>query len=219
MLFFALIVGIWGYLIGSIPVGYLLAKYKGVGDLRSVGSGSTGATNVVRQGGWRLGLLTLILDMGKGALATGAVAALFAGSAGTESEQLGGLAIAVTAIAAILGHVFPVWLRFKGGKGVAVYLGTLWVISPLFAGTAMIVWLLVAAKSRTSSTAAIFMVVWISWMAYIPVGLLLPNQRQLALTQLPSMLLILFTHRANIRRLHNGTEPKIELRRSPKDPS
>jgi glycerol-3-phosphate acyltransferase PlsY len=219
MLFFALIVGIWGYLIGSIPVGYLLAKYKGVGDLRSVGSGSTGATNVVRQGGWRLGLLTLILDMGKGALATGAVAALFAGSAGTESEQLGVLAIAVTAIAAILGHVFPVWLRFKGGKGVAVYLGTLWVICPILAGMAMIVWLAVAAKSRYSSLAAIIMVLLITWVVYNDgVGVISTQQAQ-TLTQLPSMLLILFTHRANIRRLHNGTEPKIALRRSPKDPS
>lgn len=219
MLFFALIVGIWGYLIGSIPVGYLLAKYKGVGDLRSVGSGSTGATNVVRQGGWRLGLLTLILDMGKGALATGAVAALFAGSAGTESEQLGGLAIAVTAISAILGHVFPVWLRFKGGKGVAVYLGTLWVLSPILAGMAMIIWLAVAAKWRYSSLAAIIMVLLITWVVYNDgVGVISTQQAQ-TLTQLPSMLLILFTHRANIRRLHNGTEPKIELRRSPKDPS
>jgi glycerol-3-phosphate acyltransferase PlsY len=219
MLFFALIVGIWGYLIGSIPVGYLLAKYKGVGDLRSVGSGSTGATNVVRQGGWRLGLLTLILDMGKGALATGAVAALFAGSAGTESEQLGGLAIAVTAISAILGHVFPVWLRFKGGKGVAVYLGTLWVLSPILAGMAMIIWLAVAAKWRYSSLAAIIMVLLITWVVYNDgVGVISTQQAQ-TLTQLPSMLLILFTHRANIRRLHNGTEPKIALRRSPKDPS
>jgi glycerol-3-phosphate acyltransferase PlsY len=219
MLFFALIVGIWGYLIGSIPVGYLLAKYKGVGDLRSVGSGSTGATNVVRQGGWRLGLLTLILDMGKGALATGAVAALFAGSAGTESEQLGVLAIAVTAIAAILGHVFPVWLRFKGGKGVAVYLGTLWVLSPILAGMAMIIWLAVAAKWRYSSLAAIIMVLLITWVVYNDgVGVISTQQAQ-TLTQLPSMLLILFTHRANIRRLHNGTEPKIALRRSPKDPS
>jgi glycerol-3-phosphate acyltransferase PlsY len=219
MLFFALIVGIWGYLIGSIPVGYLLAKYKGVGDLRSVGSGSTGATNVVRQGGWRLGLLTLILDMGKGALATGAVAALFAGSAGTESEQLGGLAIAVTAIAAILGHVFPVWLRFKGGKGVAVYLGTLWVINPIFASAAMIIWLAVAAKWRYSSLAAIIMVLSVTWIVYNDGVGVISTQHAETLTQLPSMLLILFTHRANIRRLLNGTEPKIALRRSPKDPS
>jgi glycerol-3-phosphate acyltransferase PlsY len=134
-------------------------------------------------------------------------------------DQLGGLAIAVTAISAILGHVFPVWLRFKGGKGVAVYLGTLWVLSPILAGMAMIIWLAVAAKWRYSSLAAIIMVLLITWVVYNDgVGVISTQQAQ-TLTQLPSMLLILFTHRANIRRLHNGTEPKIALRRSPKDPS
>ncbi len=134
---------IFGYLLGSVPLGLILTRMAGLGDVRSIGSGNIGATNVLRTGNKKLAAATLILDMLKGT-----VAVLVAGIAGPEAAIAAGLG-------AFLGHIFPVWLKFKGGKGVATYLGVLlglfWKGALIFAA----VWLLIAFATRYSSLAAL----------------------------------------------------------------
>ncbi len=175
-----------GYLLGSIPFGLVLTRLAGLGDIRMIGSGNIGATNVLRTGNKPLALAVLLLDSGKGA-----VAVLLAAQAGEDAALAAGLG-------AVLGHLFPVWLGFKGGKGVATTLGTL-----------LALWLAVALVFRISSAAALTAV------ATTPVAAFLMRHPALAVVALLIAGLVWYKHGANIRRLLDGTEPHISLGRKP----
>ena len=185
-----------GYVLGSIPFGLLLTKAAGLGDIRSIGSGNIGATNVLRTGHKGLAATTLLLDALKGTAAV-----LIAGLIG-PAETAGEAALA-GGLGAFLGHVFPVWLGFRGGKGVATYIG---VLLGLFWPAALVfcaVWLGVAVLPRYSSLSALIASIAIPLLLWA-IGL---NQIA-ALVALLSALLIA-KHHANIRRLMSGTETKI----------
>ncbi len=179
-----------GYLLGSVPFGLVMTKAAGLGDIRDIGSGNIGATNVLRTGRRDLALATLLLDGGKGAIAV-AIAYL----AGWRPELAGA--------AAFLGHCFPVWLGFKGGKGVATFMGTLFALhwpAGVFAGAA---WLVVARVSRYSSLAAL-VAASASPFVFFAMG-----KVAFAFAALFMTALILIRHRTNIVRLLAGAEPKI----------
>jgi len=186
------------YLAGSIPFGLIVTKRAGLGDIRSIGSGSIGATNVLRTGRTGLAALTLFLDALKGGAAV-----LVAGTVGAE-------AAAVAAVAAVLGHVYPVWLRFDGGKGVATALGVLLVLSWPLALLAMAVWLAAAALFRISSLAALIACAATpvcSWLFADMAGLVHHPLRTLAVAVVA--VLVVVRHAGNIRRLLAGQEPRI----------
>ena len=180
-----------GYLLGSIPFGLLLTRLAGLGDIRSIGSGNIGATNVLRTGNRLLAAATLLLDGGKGAVAVAVGARL-----GLHGAALGGAA-------ALLGHVFPAWLAFKGGKGVATGLGVLLAITVPVGAAACLTWLIVAAASRYSSLAAL------AAFALAPVYAWLGGYRETALLALFLAVLVWLRHHANLRRLLRGEESKI----------
>ncbi|MFN8693653.1 MAG: glycerol-3-phosphate 1-O-acyltransferase PlsY [Holosporales bacterium] len=179
------------YALGSIPFGLLLTRLAGAGDIRAIGSGNIGATNVLRTGNKKLAALTLLLDMLKGTAGV-----LAAGWLGLED---GALPIAV--LAATLGHIFPVWIRFKGGKGVATALGGIAAVSPLLAAVLACTWLLMAALFRISSLAALVAFIILPVAAYF-LGVFSPLWPVLSL-------LLCLTHRANIRRLLKNEEPRL----------
>jgi acyl phosphate:glycerol-3-phosphate acyltransferase len=190
---------ILGYLLGSIPFGLIITRLAGLGDIRSIGSGNIGTTNVLRTGRKDLAAATLVLDALKGTAAV-----LIAGAFGADAALAAGLAAFLGhVLAAFLGHVFPVWLRFRGGKGVATYLGLLaafaWPAAILFA----VVWIAVAAASRYSSlsalTASLVSPLAVFWLGHYREAFLLS-----VLT-----LILWVMHRANIRRLAAGTESRI----------
>jgi len=182
---------IFGYLLGSIPFGLLITRAAGLGDVRKIGSGNIGATNVLRTGNKGLAAATLLLDALKGT-----AAALIAGHFAPEFGLLAGFA-------AFLGHLFPVWLGFKGGKGVATYLGVLiglaWQGALVFA----VVWLAVAFLFRYSSLAALIAAV------VVPIALYFVATPQIAGLFAVMSLIVIAKHRANISRLLAGTEGKI----------
>jgi len=182
-----------GYLLGSIPFGLVLTRMAGLGDIRKIGSGNIGATNVLRTGKKWAAAATLVCDGFKGAVAVLLAQRIF------QANEIG----VIAAAGAVLGHIFPVWLRFKGGKGVATFLGIsialYWVAGLAVATT----WLLMAIGFRISSLSALIAVAlapfffWLTGHAdYAPVSALLA-------------LLVIAMHHANIRRLLNGTEPRI----------
>ena len=181
-----------GYLLGSIPFGLILTRLAGTQDLRTVGSGNIGATNVLRTGHKGLAAATLLLDLLKGTAAV-IISGYFGGP---DAAMLAGLG-------AFLGHLFPVWLKFKGGKGVAVYIG---ILLGLFWPAALVfclIWLAIAFASRYSSLAAL--------VASLVTPVLLWWFGHLALASLFAVLtlLVFFMHRENIRRLMAGTEGRI----------
>jgi acyl phosphate:glycerol-3-phosphate acyltransferase len=186
-----LIAFIIGYLFGSIPFGLILTRLAGTEDLRSIGSGNIGATNVLRTGRKGLAAATLLLDALKGT-----VAVIIASYGGAEAAMLAGLG-------AFLGHLFPVWLKFKGGKGVAVYIGILiglfWPAAIVFC----VVWLATAVISRYSSLSALIACV------VTPIFLWWFGHPTLAELSALLSLLLIYMHRANISRLMAGTEGKI----------
>ena len=189
-----------GYLLGSIPFGLLLTSAAGLGDVRAIGSGNIGATNVLRTGHKGLAALTLLLDGLKGTAAV---------LIGYQLGALGGVAILASYVAglgAFLGHVFPVWLNFRGGKGVATYIGVLLGVSwPL--GLAFIaIWVVVALLTRYSSLSALVAAL------VVPIGALATGDRATALLSAILTALLIYKHRANIRRLASGEEPKIGAR-------
>ncbi|HEX8526112.1 glycerol-3-phosphate 1-O-acyltransferase PlsY [Allosphingosinicella sp.] len=188
-----------GYLLGSIPFGVLLTRSAGAGDLRNIGSGNIGATNVLRTGRKGLAALTLLLDAAKGAAAILLVRLVFPGE-----PQLDPLA----ALAALLGHLYPVWLRFRGGKGVATFLGILAALSWPVALASGLVWLLVLALTRYSSVAGILM----GFTA--PVAAAILGNFALALLFLGFALIVVWKHRENLDRLMTGSEPKVGSARS-----
>ncbi|MGB1360743.1 MAG: glycerol-3-phosphate 1-O-acyltransferase PlsY [Alphaproteobacteria bacterium] len=186
-----------GYLLGSIPFGLVLCYLAGYGDIRKIGSGNIGTTNVLRTGNKFLAIATLLLDSGKGAIAV-CITALM-----TDNNV-----IAVYAgLFAVIGHNFPVWLKFKGGKGVATTLGTILFISPAIGGSMLGVWIVTALLFKMSSLAGILAVVSTPLFAYM-FGF---NALLLPFGIIASMTVI--KHRANIVRIINGTEDKIKLSR------
>jgi glycerol-3-phosphate acyltransferase PlsY len=196
----------FGYALGSIPFGLLLTQAAGLGDIRKVGSGNIGATNVLRTGHKKLAAATVLLDAAKGL-----VAVLIA-------ARLAGLdAAIVAALGAVLGHLFPVWLGFKGGKGMATTLGVLWGLSWGLGAIACLVWLLAAVLFRYSSLAALLGVALAAVAAWVlsstlVFGLALSNAHIAVLVTLLA-LLVFAKHHANLRRLFAGTEPKIGQRK------
>ncbi len=181
-----------GYLLGSIPFGILLARLGGKGDLRKVGSGNIGATNVLRTGSKGLAALTLILDCLKATAAILLARTLW----GPEADIF-------TAAGAMLGHIYPAWLGFKGGKGVATMLGVLIALFPLGAAIYAAVWLILFLTTRISSVAGIGAAI------SAPISELLLGTRDYFPLLLGFALLVLWKHRDNIARLRAGTEPKF----------
>jgi acyl phosphate:glycerol-3-phosphate acyltransferase len=180
-----------GYLLGSIPFGLILTRLAGLGDIRAIGSGNIGATNVLRTGNKLLAVFTLLLDGGKGALAV-----LIARNWGAD--------VTVCAAAgAFFGHLFPVWLGFKGGKGVATFIGIALALDWRAGALACLTWLLAAAIGRISSAAAL--------MAALATPLYFYFFGQIQLMQLAALLAIAIwlKHYENIRRILNGEEPRI----------
>jgi acyl phosphate:glycerol-3-phosphate acyltransferase len=191
-----------GYLLGSIPFGLVLTRLAGTTDIRAIGSRSIGATNVLRTGRKGLAAATLLLDVLKGTVAVLLADRMF----GYEAALVAGLG-------AFLGHLFPVWLGFKGGKGVATYIGILIGVAVLGASWIPLVallalWLAVAAATRYSSLASL-----IACAATPAVLWGMGNEREALLFLLLSVL-VFIVHRANIARLMNGSEGKISLRRA-----
>ena len=184
--------GIIGYLMGSIPYGLLLTRAMGLGNLRAIGSGNIGATNVLRTGSKKAAALTLLLDAAKGAVAL----LLARYVSGEDAAQVAG-------VAAMVGHCFPVWLKFRGGKGVATFLGIMLAFAwPVGVGCCL-VWLLAAALTRTSSmgglaaaSASTFLLVYFDHGYGLLMGVFLT-------------ILLFVRHRENIARIKAGTEPKI----------
>ena len=183
---------IFGYLLGSVPFGLVITRALGLGDLRQIGSGNIGATNVLRTGNKGAALATLLLDSGKGAIAV-LLARHFGGE--TAAILAGG--------AAFLGHCFPVWLRFKGGKGVATFLGTLIALNWPLGLIACATWALTAAVTRISSLSALLAA------ALAPVFAWALGRPDIAAVAAFMAVLIFIRHHANISRLMAGTEPRI----------
>ncbi|MGM4891388.1 glycerol-3-phosphate 1-O-acyltransferase PlsY [Tardiphaga sp. 839_C3_N1_4] len=181
-----------GYFLGSVPFGLVLTKLAGTQDIRTIGSGNIGATNVLRTGRKGLAAATLLLDALKGT-----VAVIIAGSVGGPVPAM------IAGLFAFLGHLFPVWLGFKGGKGVAVYIGIMFGLYWPAAIVFCLAWLACAFTSRYSSFSAL------TASAITPIFLWWAKAPQLAVLATALTLLLWFMHRENIKRLLNGTEGKI----------
>ncbi len=189
---FLLAIALAAYLLGGVPFGLVMAKAFGLPDPRGIGSGNIGATNVLRTGSKPAALATLILDSAKGLIAVLIARAI----AGEDAAQLAGLS-------AFLGHIFPVWLKFKGGKGVATFLGTLLGIAPILGLAACAIWLVVFAVSRISSLSALMAA------AFAPIMAVFLGHPDASLVTFVMALVLFFAHWANIKRLRAGTEPRF----------
>ena len=198
-------VAVCGYLLGSIPFGVILTRLGGAGDVRNIGSGNIGATNVLRTGRKDLAIATLLLDAGKGAVAL-LLARWLLGS---------DLAGAIAGGAAFLGHLFPIWLKFKGGKGVATFYGLLLAAHWPLGFLAAAIWLLVAFGLRYSSLAALVSAACAPVLAILPLPMLgLPAPRPIAVLALFTAVLIFIRHHENIGRLLKGAEPRIGAKKA-----
>lgn len=186
-----------GYLLGSIPFGIILTRLSGLGDLRSIGSGNIGATNVLRTGRKGLAAATLLLDLGKGAVAV----VLGAHILGTDALVNGG---AIGGVMALIGHCYPIWLRFSGGKGVATMMGVVlaltWPLALIFA----VIWLGMVGLTRISSAGGICAAL------SAPVGCVVTGRLDLFAPCAAMALIVLWRHRANLSRLMAGEEPCID---------
>ena len=181
-----------GYLLGSIPFGLLLTRAAGLGDVRNIGSGNIGATNVLRTGNKKLAAATLLLDALKGTAAVLIANALW----GYEASLVAGFF-------AFLGHLFPAWLGFKGGKGVAVYIGVLLGVAPIMMLAFVVIWIATAFITKYSSLSALVA------MLVIPVALWILGPEKTALLVTLLSVISWYMHRENIKRLLAGTESKI----------
>jgi glycerol-3-phosphate acyltransferase PlsY len=190
--FQSVFVFLFGYVCGAIPFGLILTRVAGTADLRAIGSGNIGATNVLRTGRKDLAALTLLLDLLKGTVAVLIAARLAPGTS-----------MLVAALGAFLGHLFPAWLKFRGGKGVATFLGCLLAAAWQAALAFGIVWLAVALLTRYSSAAAL------AASALTPIVLLIVGRGDAALMFGLMAILLWVKHRANISRLAAGKEPRI----------
>ena len=200
-----LLVIIVSYLLGSIPFGYLIVRKKVGADIRETGSGGTGATNVSRRAGKAAGIFTLVLDALKGAVAVEWARVIAGPSLGSE------WIVAAAAIAVIVGHIFPVWLRFRGGKGVATGVGVFLLLAPIALLCAGVLFVAIVAFTRYVSlgsvvaAATIPLFVWLQTVFVSPIA----DLRPLLTAAVAGALLIIFAHRANIGRLAQGTEAQI----------
>lgn len=183
-----------GYLLGSIPFGLLLTRLSGKGDVREIGSGNIGATNVLRTGSKALAAATLLLDVLKGSAAVLIAQALFDG------------AETFAAAGALVGHLYPVWLRFRGGKGVATFLGVLIPLLPLAAAVYAVVWIALLLVTRISSVAGM------AAAASAPVSAALLGEQFLFPPLVGFALLVIWKHKGNIARLQAGKEPRVGRR-------
>ncbi len=187
-----LLTAVLGYLLGSIPFGILVTRAMGLGDLRSIGSGNIGATNVLRTGNKGAALATLLLDGGKGAAAV----LLARGFVGEDAAQVAGFA-------AFIGHLYPVWLGFRGGKGVATFLGLFLALDWRVGVALCLTWLVTAVVTRVSSIAALVAAAsaggWILWL----------TDGSLLVLALVLTVLVYVRHSENLKRIKAGTEPRI----------
>lgn len=191
-----ILVGVLGYLLGSVPFGIVVTRALGLGDLRAIGSGNIGATNVLRTGHKGAALATLLLDAGKGAIAV--LIARFA--VGEDAAQVaGGMAF--------LGHLFPVWLGFKGGKGVATFLGTLIALAWPVGLAACATWAVTAAITRISSLSALVAAALSGLWCFVF------SRGDLLILTFALMVLVYIRHWPNLQRIKAGTEPKIGQKR------
>ena len=187
------LIGVISYLIGSIPFGYLLTKIFLKKDIREIGSGNIGATNALRTGNKLIGYSTLILDVLKAVLPVLYVKINFPD------------AVYISALSAFIGHVFPVWLKFKGGKGVATYVGILFSLNFTFGLVFGVCWLIIFFISKYSSLASLI------GSLSIPVYILIMKDSENIFFYLIMFILIIFTHRENIKRLKNKEETKTKI--------
>ena len=188
-----LIIGIISYLMGSIPFGLILTKIFLKKDIREIGSGNIGATNVLRTGNKIIGYLTLVLDILKAVIPVVYVKFNYPDY------------LFISSLCAFLGHVFPVWLKFKGGKGVATYLGILFTINIYFGLVFIIIWLIIFILSKYSSLSSIISTLIIFIFSF------LNNNFELTSYLFITFIIILYTHRQNIVRIKNKSEDKIKL--------
>ena len=186
------LVAVLSYLLGSIPFGLVITRAMGLGDLRAIGSGNIGATNVLRTGNKPAALATLLLDAAKGGVAVLIARALV----GEDAAQL-------AALCSFLGHLYPVWLRFKGGKGVATFLGTLLALAWPVGLAACATWAVTAAVTRISSLSALVAA------ALSSLWLFVFDRGEMMALVIVLTLLVYIRHRANLERIKAGTEPKI----------
>lgn len=186
-----------GYLLGSIPFGMVIARVMGLGNLRDIGSGNIGATNVLRTGNKGAAAATLLFDAGKGAVAVLIAQALI----GDDAAQIAGLA-------AFLGHLYPIWLKFRGGKGVATFLGILLALYWPLGLAACATWLVFALGTRISSLGAL------GAAAMAPLWMLWMHHGEMLILGAIFTILIYIRHAANISRIRAGTEPKIGRKNS-----
>ena len=182
----------FGYLAGSIPFGILIAKILGLGDLRKVGSGNIGATNVLRTGNKLAAFLTLLFDFSKGICAVLIV-----------RQYLGEDAVQISAFSALAGHCFPIWLKFRGGKGVATFLGVTLALFFIAGIICCFVWLLVALVKKMSSLASL------TSSASAPIAAIFLNQPNAIILLVLMVAIVFFRHKQNIDRIIKGVEPKI----------
>jgi len=189
-----IIIPIVAYLLGSIPVGYLIVRGKGAGDIRQTGSGGTGATNVSRRAGKAAGVLTLLLDAAKGC-----VAVVIANAVSGDDWV-----IAAASIAALVGHIFPVWLGFRGGKGVATGVGIFLVLAPIPLLCAGVVFVVIVLLTRYVSLGSITAAILIPVLVWVQ-----SDSQPLLTAAVVGSALIVFAHRGNIQRLAAGTESRI----------
>jgi glycerol-3-phosphate acyltransferase PlsY len=193
-----------GYLLGSIPFGFLIARLVGIRDIRRSGSGNIGATNIARTLGFTPGIATLLLDGGKGALAV-----WLAGRLGHQAAA----PLVFAGLAAILGHMYPVWLRFRGGRGVATAIGVFLVIGPLAVLADLVIWVAVMAIWRYASLSSIL------WAALLPMAMYwlyepgLHPPPAISVATIIAALIIIWRHRENLRRLVEGTESRMTFHR------
>ena len=194
---------IFGYFLGSIPFGLILTKISGLGDIRKIGSGNIGATNVLRTGNKKIALFTLLLDGGKGALAIYLITIILPKVFDNNLNMIEFYQCTV-AISAVVGHCFPIWLRFKGGKGVATGFGVILSLNLNIGIFALLVWVLIAKVFKISSMSAL--------IAYFLIPVLMFYYETEIIYFLSSFLISLVCfvqHRENIKRLINRSEPKI----------
>ena len=192
-----------GYLIGSVPFGLVLTKMSGLGDIRNIGSGNIGATNVLRTGNKKIAFLTLILDGSKGALALFLLTSILTNTSILSLYNYE-LIMSVVAISSILGHCFPIWLNFKGGKGVATGFGTILFFNLIVGIIALIIWVLIAKLFKISSMSALISYFLIPFLMVVNSA-----ENYFIIASIFISLICWFQHRENIKRLLNRTEPKI----------
>ena len=191
MILEAILIILFSYILGSIPSGVILAKFFALGDIRKIGSGNIGTTNVLRTGNYSAAALTLILDFSKACLAM------------YLTQMINGQLIVLSSLLILLGHIFPIWLKFKGGKGFASYLGVIFMINFYLFISIVLIWIFIFFITRISSLSAL-----IGSFSSIVLAYFLFNSDELLIFLLT--LIIFISHYENIKRLINGTEKKIK---------